>query len=102
MLKEFVSNLKNIFTDSKGRHRCFKREMDGVFQEIVAMLQQEIERILYCESPKNSPLHKHQVPKLKLLYAVKPIVIIPLLTILNCMVSYKICLNTSLTLRSRF
>lgn len=101
MLKEFVSNLKNIFADGKSRHRCIKREIDDIFQEIVAMLQQEMERILYCESIKNSPLHKHQVPKLKLLYAVKPIIVIPLLTILNCMVSYKICLNTSLKLCSQ-
>ena len=99
MLKELLSNLKGV--DRKSRHRCIQRKIDKVLQKTIIKLQQELERSFYYELIKNSPLHKHQTPKLKLLYVIQPIMIFPLLTILNCMVSYKTCLNTSLTLCSQ-
>lgn len=101
MLREFLSNLNGIYVDRKNRHRYIQKKLDKVLQKIITKLQQEIERSFYYELIKTSPLHKHQTPKLKLLYAIKTIKIVHLLTTLNCMVSYKICLNISLTLCSQ-
>ena len=101
MIKKIVSNLKNIFVYRKSGHIHMHQEIDKVLQKIITKLRKGLERRFYYELIKNSPLHKHQIPKLRLIYAIRPIMIVPLLTILNCMVSYNICLNTSLTLCSQ-
>ena len=102
MLKELIFKLfvsfENSYDDLK---EFFNKSIQQSILEKQQKLKRKLELKLYYESIKCSPLHKHQIPRLKLLYAVNTIKIIPLLTVLNCSISYKICFNTKLTLRSR-
>lgn len=75
-------------------------EIDKTFKEIIKKKMQKVERELYFYLIKDSDFYKNQLPKSKLLYSIFTVIIIPLLTILNCQINHKTCFNTLLLLRN--